>query len=261
MIKFFIVSFLMVLIPAAFGQTNPVPPVSTPSPTVAINLTWAQLGIPILVPLVIALLKWLMPKIPPVFIPVLAALLGALADYCMTGSGKYGAYLGAAGVGLREIVDQIRKLGNGDLAKATSGLLLFASLLVPLPLLMGCGTLDKSGIYQGDTVLYNAELATTEGKDMLHTFVKWEYDNRAFLRQWPQIKEAADDVRLHAKSWVASAIALRNAYVANPTQDTRSALEASVIVIRAALNQATVYMATPINGTLKPSQPATSVGK
>lgn len=76
--------------------------------------------IPLLVPIVVAIGKSLLPKVPTWVLPILAPALGALIDYIgslATGadaSPVVAAALGASGVGLREIVDQLRKrLANG----------------------------------------------------------------------------------------------------------------------------------------------------
>ena len=73
-------------------------------------VTLAQLLIPIVVPLVLAGLKRLAPSLPSWLLPVLAPFLGALSAGLsgVTDVGT-GAVLGAAGVGLREVVDQSRK--------------------------------------------------------------------------------------------------------------------------------------------------------
>lgn len=90
-------------------NTPPVPPGSTPNP-----LSLAAL-IPFVVPLLVAVIKGVVPKIPKVALPILAPILGAGLDIVLqfTGGGTsliWGAVLGAAGVGLREAIDQIRKL-------------------------------------------------------------------------------------------------------------------------------------------------------
>ncbi len=75
---------------------------------------WEML-IPVLVPVAIAGLKFLVPKVPPAWLPIIAPVLGAALEITMhfaglsTGNGVVGALLGSAGVGLREIVDQLRK--------------------------------------------------------------------------------------------------------------------------------------------------------
>lgn len=75
-------------------------------------LTWL---IPLLVPVVIAGIKWVIPSIPTVWLPILAPLLGAAIDLVAYWAGRpgvdpaVGAVLGAAGVGLREIYDQVKQ--------------------------------------------------------------------------------------------------------------------------------------------------------
>jgi len=73
--------------------------------------------IPFLVPIAIAALKAVLPLLPSWTLPVLAPLLGAGADMLIYyGSGGasvfspiFGAVLGSAGVGVREIADQIKQ--------------------------------------------------------------------------------------------------------------------------------------------------------
>lgn len=70
--------------------------------------------IPVLVPLLVALGKWALPKVPLWVLPILAPALGALVDYLTalaTGAAAnpvLGAVLGSAGVGVREIFDQTK---------------------------------------------------------------------------------------------------------------------------------------------------------
>lgn len=63
------------------------------------------------IPFIVALLKVLVPKIPKKIIPVLCPILGALADVLSSGTigqgTAYGAALGAAAVGVREVWDQL----------------------------------------------------------------------------------------------------------------------------------------------------------
>lgn len=93
----------------AFGQDT-TPPVPTP-PASTLLLTI----IPLLVPIVVAIGKSLLPKVPTWVLPILAPALGALIDYLgslATGAAAspvIAAALGSAGVGLREIVDQIKQ--------------------------------------------------------------------------------------------------------------------------------------------------------
>lgn len=66
--------------------------------------------LPVVVPAVIGITKGLVPKVPKVLYPLAAAGLG-VASTVLTGL-DYGqsALLGLAGVGVREVVDQTRKM-------------------------------------------------------------------------------------------------------------------------------------------------------
>ncbi len=107
----------------------------------------------------------------------------------------------------------------------------------------GCATLEKSGPYNGDEVLYRADLVIVTSTDVFKAFVKWEYVNREALKDKPQVKEAADKVRRNAKQWVSSAMVLRDAYRANPTDEARTKLQTSLAVLQAALSESTHYLA------------------
>lgn len=76
---------------------------------------WVQMLIPVLVPLMIAAGKVLVPRIPGWLLPILAPVLGGIVDaaaaYASGGTANpvLSMALGSAGVGLREIVDQMRR--------------------------------------------------------------------------------------------------------------------------------------------------------
>lgn len=97
-------------------------------------VTWASLMIPAATPLLIAAVKALVPRIPPVLLPIAAPVIGAalqiVLNYAgMTDSGTLtGIILGAAGVGLREAVDQVKKLGGPINGKSAFAFLLLAPL-------------------------------------------------------------------------------------------------------------------------------------
>lgn len=98
---------LSVMTGAVFAQTTtpPVPPETSP---------WLAL-IPLIVPGLVALVKWFAPKIPTAILPILCPVLGAgieiIAHYSglQTTGGWGGAILGAAGVFVRETYDQLKK--------------------------------------------------------------------------------------------------------------------------------------------------------
>lgn len=80
--------------------------------------------IPVLVPLLLALVKKALPSIPSKYIPFLAPFVGAGLDVgqaYLTGvpmDPTLGAALGAAGTGLREIYDQWTKPGGNTPSKS-----------------------------------------------------------------------------------------------------------------------------------------------
>jgi hypothetical protein len=100
---------LLLTLPALAAEAG-APPAST-----APAVDWAQLLIPLLTPILIAGAKLLAPKIPSTLLPIIAPILGAGLDILLhyagmgTGGPILGAILGSAGVGVREIVDQLRK--------------------------------------------------------------------------------------------------------------------------------------------------------
>lgn len=73
---------------------------------------------PVIVPLVIAGIKALKPKIPTWLLPLIAGPLGALLEYInhlvMGGNMNIAVavLLGLAGVGVREVVDQLRPVSD-----------------------------------------------------------------------------------------------------------------------------------------------------
>lgn len=106
----------------------------------------------------------------------------------------------------------------------------------------GCAVVSDDGPYQGDSALFNADQTIVNSYELLHTFVKWEYDHRAALAPVPQIKQAADRIRSEAPGWFQTAHTLRDAYAASPSRANKKAFLASIDVIRAALTEATKYL-------------------
>ena len=92
-----------------------------------------------------------------------------------------------------------------------------------------------------DRVLYDADFAIATAYDSLHAFVTWEYENRAALAATPEIKKAADKIRAGAPGWFKSAIAVRDSYSANPTPETRTALQRALDTFQSAIAEANRY--------------------
>lgn len=129
--------------------------------------------------------------------------------------------------------------------------LLLGSVLLMTP---GCGHLDPAGPYKGDQFLYGVDNTLVNSYSILHTFVKWEYDNRQAMSSIPEIKKAADNIRANSQTWFATADKLRAAYVGDPSQANRTALEQAISVIRQALSEASGYL-TKNSETSKPPTP------
>lgn len=111
--KFALVFLALVFVTAASlfaAEAVTGEPVAAP---VAQTVKWWVLVIPIAVPLVLGIAKSFVPKIPGWMLPVLAPLMGAAADYFASGTFGQGTAMGviagSAGVGVRELADQIMK--------------------------------------------------------------------------------------------------------------------------------------------------------
>jgi len=113
--------------------------------------------IPVVVPLIIALGKWALPRVPAWILPILAPALGALVDFLTTwatgatASPALGAILGSAGVGVRELLDQVKgRLKDGAVVPLL--LLTFALPAATLTLgVTGCAWLKNT---PAETVAY-----------------------------------------------------------------------------------------------------------
>lgn len=129
--------------------------------------------------------------------------------------------------------------------KKILNLMTFAMLAIALSLQVACVNsdrpLDPAGVYAGDKILYTADVTITGAYDTFDTFTKWEFDNRAALSKWPEVKNAADYVRANAKAWIDNATNVRELYRNFPTPENRDSLKTALVVLRAALDQASAY--------------------
>lgn len=123
-------------------------------------------------------------------------------------------------------------------------LLLFSATLVACGP-QACQThLAPEGVYKSDSVLYEADNTIKTAHDVLQDFVTWEANYRSVLAQWPEIRKAADVIYREGPGWFMSALAVRDAYKANPTSDNKTKLQTAIDVIHVAIAQASQYMAT-----------------
>tara|TARA_R110000868_G_scaffold329464_1_gene590306 strand:+ start:108 stop:458 length:351 start_codon:yes stop_codon:yes gene_type:complete len=106
--KMTVVLLVMFLGFTAWAETSTI---ITPTASTGLILTL----IPLLVPLAVACIKFLLPKVPKALLPILAPAIGAgidaVASYATGHQSNLiaAALLGSAGVGLREIFDQVKQ--------------------------------------------------------------------------------------------------------------------------------------------------------
>lgn len=120
-------------------------------------------------------------------------------------------------------------------------------LLLSALALTGCRTIDPAGPYKGNSALYTQDVGIRAAYDTIHAFVLWEYQNRSALATKPEIRKAADQLRTDTPRWITTAIALRDAYAAVPSNDNLMKLQQALAVIKTGMVQATSYMSASTN--------------
>lgn len=112
-IRFLIPCLFLAFVFLVQGQTN-TNTVPAPVPAAGSSFGLLLTLIPLVVPLVVATAKTLIGKLPTWSLPILATGLGALLNWVLGLAHQpnttllNGALLGAAGVGVRELYDQIK---------------------------------------------------------------------------------------------------------------------------------------------------------
>lgn len=105
----FIIPLLFLTITAASGEVVDSDSAIKTTDNIADKITLWQGLIAALVPILIGALKIWWDKIPRKLLPLAAAIIGAIADLALdyynlgNGNGIVGAFLGATGIGLREL--------------------------------------------------------------------------------------------------------------------------------------------------------------
>lgn len=113
-----------------------------------------------------------------------------------------------------------------------------------LVFMTGCPStqLAPEGVYQGQIGAYKADSTINTAYALMDNFLKWEYENRQVFAGTPEVKKFADNIRANGRQWISTAITLNEAYKLDPTEENRSALDAALDIIDAALSEATKYM-------------------
>ncbi len=217
---------------------------------------WTPLII-IIAPMIVGLCKMyapvLMEKIPKLWIPLVVALIGVLLGYIDSlngGSGMHpliGAAMGAIGLWLREFVDQLKKATGRAVEKATVAIFLMGSLAIGL---VGCKSSDISVAAQ-----QTAEIANRT----LNTFMKLEFDNRAFVeKNLPGVAKFADYlaekveidvdgmkvIRPRGKSYIYSLDEVRLAYKKNRTPENAANLRTAIATLEKIISEAQEHIVT-----------------
>lgn len=125
------------------------------------------------------------------------------------------------------------------------------ALTISPAVLTGCANLASGGAYSGNKVLYDADMVISTSYETVHSFVLWEFNNRAALSSAPQIKEFADSLRVQYPTWHKAAMAARNAYEGNPNSANKTALHQALTILRQAVTQAQTWIA---NSNVSPIQ-------
>lgn len=263
---FSLIAFLSVS--TVFGQTNPPDPSTSNTPAISEQNTVTSIVmgfIPVLVPLLIAAKKKIMellsmPKFPSWILPILAVALGELLNWIASLSGHgagplLAALLGMAGIGVRELIDQV-KVRIADGPKLSSAIVIFG--LSTTLFAAGCaGKLQNGGDYAPGT---NAVTMDASGGsvtnfvpsqmpdyqffvvdsafDFAYSTVdaafNFERDNRALLWQIsPSIKHALDNIRPTANQARVAYSQARKTYLMNPTPANLSTLQTWLAKIQA----------------------------
>lgn len=115
-------------------------------------------------------------------------------------------------------------------------------LLLTLLIGSGCvaGRLAPTGVYLGDSFLYQTDFTISGAHTTIRAFLVWEKDNRGLIPA--EITQYADSIRRGAPQWFGSAVALRDAFSLNPSGANRTALQQALDVLRQAVVESTKYL-------------------
>jgi hypothetical protein len=123
-------------------------------------------------------------------------------------------------------------------------LLILALLCAPLTFTVtqtGCAVLAPNQ----DALVVRAEQSVQVALEAFDAFLLWEKSNREVLRaRAPQIKVAADRIRVSGPQWLTTARTLTKAYKSNRTVENKANLETSLAVLQVALTEVRGYLVT-----------------
>ena len=104
------------------------------------------------------------------------------------------------------------------------------------------GTLSKTGVYNGDKTLYNADVIFDAGAATVDVFLKYETANRGTPAASASLTKAADQVRTQWPKIHDAYYSARDAYVANKSNDNLTAFQKALADAQAVFSSATTFL-------------------
>lgn len=115
-------------------------------------------------------------------------------------------------------------------------------VLVLASVITGCGSLDPTGPYKGNKVLYSADLTIATAYDVIDGFLIWENANRGTAACPRSVTAAADDLRGKAPAAFAEALAARDAYANASTSANASKLQTTLMALQQLVSVANKFL-------------------
>lgn len=212
----------------------------------------AMIIIPFVTPVIVLLGKKILPAMPPWFLPILAPGIGALLAWISTVAGgphvnpMIALILGSAGVGFRELKDQVGwRMANGP--AAVSMIAIFASVSLALGVLCGCAGGPVQVKPGSDAITVTAEWTAENGANAFNEFFLFERTHDA----GKAVHEFAESLRsTPTKAGIAaqSLIDLRAAsetYKKDKTAANGSKVQAALNLVLNLANSARTQMGLP----------------
>lgn len=132
------------------------------------------------------------------------------------------------------------------LQKSKAVLTVCLALLVPgaLVITAGCSLFRGAPIAEGaDPIVVHAERTQTYALETFDTFLAWERENRMLLHK-PEVKAAADNIRVNYKEWDDNLSSTIKAYKATRSKENADKLDIALAVVSNALDIARRYLVT-----------------
>jgi hypothetical protein len=116
----------------------------------------------------------------------------------------------------------------------------FAALLF-----VGCQSvsLDPAGPYKGDVALYQADLAIKQAYTLTDAFLRYEQTNRATVSE--DTRKLANNLRDEVPGILADAVAVRDAYAAIGSAESKDRLMVSILTLQKIIERVSAHLPQP----------------